>query len=246
MLLRNPPVLILVIIIVIPIVIFAEEPCMNCPTINKEVDISYLLKWQQIPDNINQGQIKTLIIKSKLEKFTWTVGGTGFWFDSQHTKKTIENTGAKSVSLFAGSNACGTATITVRGITDNTDNTYSISGDVKGNAGRWSVDIMVDEINEKDVCPELPGGCFWGWENIDVCIGQSNRYKYQVSYCYYNTSIGCEAPGCNQDPMPACSSKGACLLPVSDGICSYTLSAWGSYCRGNGAAQLYRSEWVCN
>jgi hypothetical protein len=219
---------------------------MNCPTINKEVDIRYLLKWQQIPDTINQSQSKLLIIKSKLSTFTWTVSGTGFWFDSQHTIKTIENTGAKSVYLFAGSNACGTATITVRGITDNTDITFSISGDVKGNAGRWSVHVLVDEIDETDVCPELPGGCWWGSANIDVCIGQSNRYKYYVSYCYFYSSIGCEPPGCNQDPMPACSTLGACLLPVSDGICSYTLTAWGGYCRGNGWAQLYRSEWICN
>ena len=245
MLFRNLPVLILVIIIVFPIIVFTEEPCMNCPTINKEVDIRYLLKWQQIPDTINQGQSKLLIIKSKLDTFTWTVSGTGFWFDSQHTIKTIENTEAKSVSLFAGSNACGTATITVRGITDNTDNTYSISGDVKGN-GRWSDYVMVDEVDETDVCPELPGGCWWGTNTITVCDGISNRYTYQVTACYRSSDIGCQPPGCSQDPMPVCSSSGACMLPVSDGICSYTYTAWSGACRGNGWARLNRREWICN
>ena len=246
MLFRNLPIPILVIIIVFPVVVFAGELCMNCPTINKEVDISYWLKWQQIPDTINQGQSKTLIIKSQLEEFTWTVSGTGFWFDSQHEIKTIENTGAKSVSLFAASNACGTATITVRGITANTDITFSISGDVRGNAGRWSFFYdMVDRINDIDICPDAGGSCgYYVYSNFDVCENVSNRYDYYYQYCIYSLTY-CDPPGCAQDPKPTCSENGnACSLTVSDGTCTYTHT--NNRCSGVGWVELYRREWVCN
>lgn len=241
---RSLSVLTLVVIIAFPVVAIAQEPCMNCPTINKEVDISYWLKWQQIPDTINQGQSRTLIIKSQLEEFTWTVNGTGFWFDSQHTKKTIANTGAKAVSLFAAGNACGTATINVRGITANTDLTFSISGDVKGD-GRWSNFEMVDRKNVIDICPDANGGCwYYTYTNFDVCESVSNRYDYYYSYCIYGLT-GCAPPGCDQNPKPICSENGnACSLTVSDGTCTYTHT--NNRCSGVGWVELYRREWVCN
>lgn len=176
----------------------------------------------------------------KLPNFTWSVSGTGFWFDSQHTKKTIEDTSAQAVSLYAGGNACGMASITV---TDKNGN--SISGDVKGNAGRWSDYVMVDRMNDIDICPDAGGSCgYYIYSNFDICENVSNRYDYYFSYCIYGLTY-CDPPGCAQDPKPTCSENGnACSLTVSDGTCTYTHT--NNRCSGVSWVELFRREWMCN
>lgn len=84
---------------------------------------------------------------------TWSVSGTGFWFDSDHTITTL-GTIANSVTLYADETACGLATITACGAT----------GYVRCTAGDW---VQIDSCSQN-------GGSSSGCGTYY----RENRYRY--------------------------------------------------------------------
>lgn len=68
---------------------------------------------------------------------TWSISGTGFWFDSGYSLTSLENQGT-SVTVYADDNACGSGTITVTDCQDD-----SVEGVIRCTTGSW---------NQVDIC----------------------------------------------------------------------------------------------
>jgi hypothetical protein len=84
-------------------------------------------------ETIDRDGTASVIITDGCPPFTWSVAGTGFWFDLAHTLTEIE-TDARTVTLYADDTACGSATITV--VDDCED---SCTGYVRCTEGQWAI-----------------------------------------------------------------------------------------------------------
>ena len=71
-------------------------------------------------DTINRDDEATVIVTGGVGPFTWSVTGTGFWFDEAHTLTEIE-TDARTTTLYADDTAEGTANIAVTDTCDESD-----------------------------------------------------------------------------------------------------------------------------
>ena len=76
------------------------------------------------------GTVSVAIVGGGKYAYTWLVEGRGFHF-GEHRKR-LKDVSARTVTLFADPDACGSATITV------TDGCSTTAGDVRCTAGRWA------------------------------------------------------------------------------------------------------------
>jgi len=114
----------------------AQGGCVGVPTItgNPEFQVDWsTFQWH--PDNlevVEQNESITVSVLNGKPSFTWQISGNDFWFDPIYTVTSIQN-GGSSATIYAGPNACGSATITV---TDT--NNEIVTGSVRNTSGYWA------------------------------------------------------------------------------------------------------------
>jgi len=128
------------------------------------------------PETIAPDSWVTVAVSGDKAPYSWSVSGTGFWFDAGHTITSMENAGT-SVDLYADETACGSATISVTG------GCQSVTGYVRCTAGRWGDWIIICDTG---------GECF-PQHICDVVIGDCNKYS-----CWACVPIA-HACGCDSD-----------------------------------------------
>lgn len=126
-------------------------------------------KWESSnSQQLSPGQSVTLNFGEGNRPYTVTVTGNDFWLDQSHTVTTIEKNYTGTITLYAGSNACGSAHIQV---TDKCENTAVES--VLSTVGRWgSWSVGVEEI----YCDH------WGYsnQNQEICDNPAYEMKWLV------------------------------------------------------------------
>lgn len=166
------------------------------------------------PETIAPDSSVGISVSGDKAPYTWSVGGTGFWFDAEHTITTLADAGA-SVTLYADADACGSATITVTGGCGG-----SVDGYVRCTAGGWvltnSCGVYAGEFGElisgntkieEWVCTVCPGssnnpvcGCIPPFEASCACLccgavcGDWRTDFEDNSWCPGETT-GCAANG---------------------------------------------------
>lgn len=125
--------------------------------------------------------------------YTWSVSGTGFWFDSEYSVKSIQTSGL-SVTLYADSEACGTATILVAACNGG----IKVTGYVRVTIGSWG-----DPIQS---CGSTGGGQYG-----ELIEGKIKRVEYVCTVCpdLYCSTNPC---GCDPDPPYFCSCSCQCCI----------------------------------
>ena len=205
-------------LMVLPFVFFlnfggalGQEGCI-VPTITKNVkDIQKYLKLKWAPNNPDtvkpydpnvpdSGSVTISVIDGKPD-FTWQVSGNDFWFDANYTI-TSETTSARSITLYAGPDACGPAEITV------TDPHSSVIGYVRCTAGQWITtgDHVCTPPCEATV---QGGGRPWCGAWRFSCISGNLRY------CY----VFCPSPCQNNCPPEICAECGPNYYYVQEWSC---------------------------
>lgn len=129
---------------------------------------------------------------------TWSVSGTGFWFDEGYTITSLDTT-ANSVTLYADATACGTAVIAACGAT----------GYVKCTTGSWSAETDICDLGypqgawavscqvwKKDEGKEykLYMQCY-DCDSLGVCPDTYNCTASYPEAGYKNCTIECSPPG---------------------------------------------------
>ena len=172
---------------------------------------------------------------SSVPPYTWSISGTGFWFDAGYTLTTATtNADLETLTVYADNTACGTATITV------TDACSVVStGYIICTTGTWGDAVLVATQTKFDVCPSYPGcKSQYGDTYNDVCLWSEYSGIFRWNQSYYGSTVG--GPGCPGDDP---ERSGAVSLTVTDGMCTRTMDDPESngYC----AVYLYRRAWIC-
>ena len=173
----------------------AQGPCV-VPTITGNP--TFTVDWsafQWHPDNPEQVARDDSITVSVLNGepyFTWQISGNDFWFDPSYTVTSIVN-GGRYITIYAGPNACGSATITV---TDSSEE--KIFGSVREpNLGMW---MSQGSWNAVIPTSGYAWDCLCGqtWDSMgcrfDVvwCKGKCCCYFEEENFC--NLQHCCNAP----------------------------------------------------
>uniref|UniRef100_A0A6M3J0K4 Uncharacterized protein n=1 Tax=viral metagenome TaxID=1070528 RepID=A0A6M3J0K4_9ZZZZ len=181
--------------------------------------------------------------------FTWTVSGTGFWFDEGHSITSIETEGGNT-SLYSDATACGAATITVKdacgtSITDYVRGTVS-SGWVDTNNHECTIEGLGTIVPELGgTFPACNGGCHY--ELIDgnlrviaVVHGMGYGENYCRDYsdvCAIGNTYDCAVSG--QDNCEACG-----VSPITTCTCYVDYDGLDDWCWCSGGKTDY--TWECS
>ena len=152
--------------------------------------------------------------------YTVSVSGNDFWFDQAHTVTTLSNNSSGAITLYAGSNACGAAEITIVDRCANKAAEY-----VRSTSGEWG---PWENVNTWTSCDLQK----WGDTKKDV-ICKDGAYKYS----------GTQRGGWWND-YPECSRK-CHTIETGSGHCSYTKCPQQG-ARTLGSMTIQESKWVCN
>jgi hypothetical protein len=95
----------------------AQENCWSIPTVTGEFVYPEgwfsKLEWDPTnPQTVDRSSSVPVSVLNGEGGFSWEVAGNDFWFNEEHTEGLITTDG-RSVTLYAGPNACGGATISV-------------------------------------------------------------------------------------------------------------------------------------
>jgi hypothetical protein len=165
----------------------AEENCWSIPTVTGEFVYpeEWFSKLQWDPNNpqaVGSSSSVAIRVLNGEAGFTWDVEGNDFWLNEEHTQASIA-TDARSVTLYAGPNACGGAVISVTDFMGDT-----VVGSVRCTSGRW---VLVHE----EYCGEVtlePGQCnctncsrvvVGAYMYEDCWWGGTRGYRYEGPYC---------------------------------------------------------------
>jgi hypothetical protein len=231
-----------------PIPASADEGDCSVQTITGTVTFpaSWGCDWLATnPNEIARNSSGLIRLKNGRLPFQWQMSGNGFWFDAAHTITTIQ-TIDPSVTVYVGSSACGSATLTA---TDSSG--CSTTGTVRTNAGSWVL-VTRDQCVMSGTYNYTIGGWFGlvrggmkqelvtyysgacrpggpGYSCSNPCPGVSCSSIFQTyRYCLKN-GVGC------QD----CLNTGIVPCVARPDICS------GCYdCRC--VRSIYYYEWRCN
>lgn len=171
-------------------------------------------------ENIGINSSGIIYITDGVSSFTWSVAGTGFWFDAGFTITEIETVDREAI-IYTDGSACGAGTITV------TDCNGDTSGVVRA-PGSWK--------NYYQSCIETvvtQGTCIVG--NIRYTAGINSVYvgcyEYDPERCCYSIV----ALGCTWDPPLAGSApcERQCSNPSFPELAEHH------------QARLYRHTWEC-
>lgn len=146
---------------------------------------------------------------------TWTVSGVGFWLNAGNSITTL-TTKANSVTLYADSTACGTATITACGAT----------GYVRSTEGQWSA-------YDTKCGSQFPGGT--------ICYGTRDKYNCQ-GRCACGPTSSCQTcEAVMTSYVGACEPlAGFCSYPG----CGFSCSCSEPPC-AYGIFHVQCQEWEC-
>jgi hypothetical protein len=138
-------------------------PDWSCP---EDIFLEYDTANSQ--ETIARNGSANLVVIGNYGPYTWSVSGQGFWFDANHTIKTLENNGL-TATLYADDTACGAATITISGsaiITETGEcNVPPVEGYVRCTTGGWG--------------PQQTGCFLSGTPDSEACGGYQN---YRCTY----------------------------------------------------------------
>jgi hypothetical protein len=165
----------------------AEENCWSIPTVTGEFVYPdgwfSRLQWDPTnPQTVDRDSSVTISVLNGEAGFSWEVGANDFWFDEEHTAVSITGD-ARSVTVYAGPDACGGAIISVTDIMGNT-----VTGSVRCTNGRW---VLMHE----EYCGEVtlePGQCnctncsrvvVGAYMYEDCWWGGTRTYRYDGPYC---------------------------------------------------------------
>jgi len=206
-------------------------------------------KWD--PDNpqtIDRDGSVGISVIGEVKPYTWSVSGTGFILSLNQTEE-------KTNSLYAGSNACGTAEITVK---DGFG--HIVKGYVRSDNGQW---VLIGTT-----C-KIPGpadttSCH-PYEATSCSRYEGKYAQTQKFWCCYNYPGGAGTSGCDcgstynigdcpQSGVDVCvicdceTCRGAGWVTHTDGaskLCcrNETCSYMKCYCHWAGSLKLY--EWKC-
>ena len=164
---------------------FAVDPCPDCPqnlpTIPGIVDCNpnWTIVWN--PDNpqqvIRNGSV-TLQFKGGTRPYDLAVSGTDFWFDDNHRITSIAGNDTGTITVYAGSNACGSATLTI-----NDGCNVQSTGYVRSNSGTWIRKTQYDgDCQMPGSYTSLVPDHDYGW-NAEYVSGRSKQtvYIYEAS-----------------------------------------------------------------
>jgi len=197
------------VIVLNPSILQAEERCfVRTVTANVEYKDTWLLQWDpDNPEKINRNSSVSVKVIGGWKNFSWSVSGNDFWFDSAHTITSIE-TDSRTVTVYAGSSACGAATITV---TDSRNG--SVTGYLRCTYGQWV-------LKSTGVC-EMPGPftlSYWvagrceriagkGWQKQWICQDGTCIKGYEL-FC----PDDCQRDDiCDSGSHPPCHATQNCL-----------------------------------
>jgi hypothetical protein len=217
----------------------AEEQCyVMTVTANIEYKDTWLLQWD--PDNpeeiLPNGSVSVNVIGG-WKNFSWSVSGNDFWFDSEHTLTSIE-TVSRTVTVYAGSNACGAATISV---TDSRN--VSATGSLRCTNGKWSDYHWNECILPGEMYTSIVEGSTW------VTFGRTKgKYRQdQATHIRYIHNQDCNYCGYFCGSGDGCSPAIGCQVCLSG-------SYWTNWpCAESGAgyvkclctSALNWREWIC-
>jgi len=101
---------------------------------------------------------------------TWTISGTGFWFNSGYTVTSVYTTD-NTITVYADNNACGIATVTACGVTGYvrcTTGSWVGAGNTCGEPGTW----------------DTKSGCGLAWPSYCCSYERvATKYKHQQRVC---------------------------------------------------------------
>ena len=149
------------------------------------------LAWSEDnPETIAPESSVSVSVSGDKAPYTWSVSGTGFWFDAGYTLTTIQ--GSASVTLYADETACGAATITATGgcggfVTGHVLCTVGLWSDWTYTCGSWSIGTY------SNTCCNLVQGKTWyqAWCRYGVgCVcGGASQECFPIDYGNYNCSL---------------------------------------------------------
>jgi len=170
------------------------------------------LAWSEgNPETIAPGGSVSLSVSGDKAPYTWSVGGTGFWFDAEHTITTIEDAGT-SVNLYADADACGAATVTATGGCGT-----GVTGHVRCTTGKW---VLASFCSHGACGANCASGLCIGW--VD------NQTRAATMWCNRATQSTCNLycppleGDCNPD-IPYCGDRVPCKV-ASSTICVWACS----------------------
>jgi len=206
----------------------AEEQCyFMTVTKNVEYKDTWLLQWDPAnPEEINPSTSVNVKVIGGWKKFTWSVSGEDFWFDSAQTITSIE-TDSKTVTLYAGSNACGPANIVVADSRDG-----SVTGSLRCTNGQWvlistGVCEMPGQLTKSHwvggYCERISGK---GWQKQWIC---SDGDQVQG---YYECPYDCDSDGFCDNGLDSCHEIQTCLTGNwrVDSKCWFDINTRHIYC----------------
>lgn len=205
----------------------SAEPCQDCPgtmstiTGDAECNPDWKPKWDSSnPQQVSPGQSVTLNFGEGNRPYTVTVTGNDFWLDQARTVTTVENNFTGTITLYAGSNACGSAEIT---IADRCDNEKA--GYVRSPSGKWG---SWSNAKTWTICEAYK----WG-HSTDNVICEDVAFQYHGSYGggWWN-----DYPECSRECLTLESDSGHCSLTACPQQGGRTL----------GELNIQEREWVCN
>lgn len=155
----------------------------------------------------------TVMITGGKNVYTWTISGSGFFFDSNFSKTTLQNVTSQTVTVFTDEGACGVGRISV------TDGCTTAEYSVSSTDGRWGEEVGGGWGQRYGVDEFIPG-------KIILCgVEGTNTYNYSASNCLeadngiykqkicYASIGGCgtASSGCSPDPVGLCNDHCAGL-----------------------------------
>jgi len=169
------------------------------------------------PETIAPGCSVHVSVSGDKTPYSWSVSGTGFWFDAEHTITTLEDAGA-SVNLYADADACGSATISVTGGCGG-----FASGSVRCTAGSW---VLIDS------CGTDNSPC-----QITLIKGKFKRLEH---WCNVDPISACDE---NCTPyVPDCGGELAWYHEGATGYSDYFCDGGFTWCR---CQKYVLYEWKC-
>jgi len=139
------------------------------------------LAWSEDnPETIAPESSASVSVTGDKAPYIWSVVGTGFWFDAEHTLTVIESGGG--VILYTDEDACGAATINVSGACEGV-----VEGVVKCTVGRWS--------DWTYTCGSWSTGTY-----ANSCCNLVTDKTWYQAWCRYQA--GCVCGGANQECLP--------------------------------------------
>ena len=177
-------------------------------------------KWDSSnPQEVSPGHSKTLNFGEGNRPYTVSVTGNDFWLDQAHTVTTIENNYTGTITLYAGSNSCGSAEIT---ITDRCANEEA--GYVRSTSGKWGSWTGHKTLT---ICAAYK----WGHSPPDeICEDVAFKYGSSFGGGWWN-----DYPACSREPVTIETDSGHCSYTAYPQIGARTL----------GELNIQEREWVC-